>query len=71
MRWVARGTYFLENISVAAMLRMGPAGVSDDLINAASRWTMLKSVGSTVAMFALLLMLGWWLISRWRRRPLA
>jgi hypothetical protein len=62
---------YLENATVAAMLQAGPVGASDHLINTASQWTVLKSAGTAVAMSALLILLGWWFIRRWRLRRVA
>lgn len=61
---LAAGFDLLENITVAEMLRTGPAGPTTDMAAAASRWTFLKSVASSLAFLALLLGLG----LAWRRR---
>lgn len=58
---------YLENFAVAAMLRAGPAALSDAMVESASRWTIAKSGISTlvfVALLVLLMMAGW----RWMRR---
>jgi hypothetical protein len=81
-RWLARGWLvwvlgagaviaalfdYLENHAVAVMLRAGPDGLSDVMVESASRWTVLKSASSTivfVALLVLLLLAGW----RWMGR---
>lgn len=59
---------YLENAAVAAMLRSGADGLDPQLVQAASRWTLLKSGFTTAAMVLLLtlivLRLGRWLRSR-------
>jgi hypothetical protein len=57
VRWVLIGAAvggmvadYLENAAVAAMLSAAPEEVSAERIAAASRWTLLKSLGATVAM---------------------
>ena len=52
----------LENMTVADMLRAGPEALTADMSEAASRWTLLKSVASSLAFLALLAGLGlaWW-----------
>lgn len=57
VRWVLVGAAivgmvadYLENAAVAAMLSAAPEAVTAEQIAAASRWTLLKSLGATVAM---------------------
>lgn len=53
---------YLENRGVAAMLRAGPAALTDTMVDSASRWTLWKSATSTLVFVALLLLLlraGW------------
>ncbi|HUV33082.1 MAG TPA: hypothetical protein VMW31_05875 [Devosiaceae bacterium] len=58
---------WLENIAVGGLLALGPAGITPEEVAAASRWTVLKSGFSTVAMLVLLALLILW---TWRRfRP--
>lgn len=57
-----------ENAAVSELLSAGPAGASPQMVEAASLRTQLKSVASTIAYSALLLLLlqaGW---RRWRSR---
>ncbi len=44
---------YLENHAVSAMLRAGPDGLTADMVASASRWTVLKSAFSALAMTAL------------------
>ena len=57
VRWVLIGAAvggmvadYLENAAVAAMLSAAPDAVSAEQIVTASRWTVLKSLGATLAM---------------------
>ncbi|MCB1367172.1 MAG: hypothetical protein KDK00_05380, partial [Rhodobacteraceae bacterium] len=73
-RWLARAIAaaaiigaaadYLENQAVVAMLEAGPAGLSADMVTAASRWTLLKSGATTLAMVFFLVLL----LLRFRRR---
>jgi hypothetical protein len=47
---------YLENAAVARMLAAGPDGLTPELVESASRWTLLKSWFTTIA-FALLAVL--------------
>ena len=61
---------YLENASVTAMLNAGAAGLTPELIARASRWTLLKSIFTTIAMLLLLALLGralWFRVSSGRR----
>lgn len=62
---------YLENASVAAMLDGGAAALTPELAAAASRWTVLKSVFSTLAFVVLLAFLGLWLYRRLSSRRAA
>lgn len=56
------GFDWLENLRVAALLRAGPEAVTQQMVAAASRATVLKSAASALAMTALLAALvlcGW------------
>lgn len=59
---------YLENRAVATMLRAGPDGLTDALVESANNWTLLKSISSTLVFVALLILLiiaGWqWLRTR-------
>ena len=59
---------YAENGAVAAMLAAGAAGLTPDLVERASRWTLLKSTVTTVAILALLGLLVWQAIGWMRRR---
>lgn len=50
---------YLENHAVAQMLEAGAAGLTADLVAAASQWTVLKSTASAVAMSLVLALLLW------------
>ncbi len=57
VRWVLIGAAvggmvadYLENAAVAAMLSAAPDAVAVEQIATASRWTLLKSLGATLAM---------------------
>ncbi len=58
---------YLENAAVAHLVLTGP-DVAETAIKAASRWTILKSAGSMVAMTVLLIMLAIWFFHRRRSR---
>ncbi len=58
----ASGFDLMENRGVADMLIAGPDGLSVALVEAANRWTVLKSGAVSIAMLALvagLLLAGW------------
>lgn len=59
---------YLENHAVAIMLRAGPDGLTQDMVVTASRWTVLKSALSGLAIFALLALLAAKGIARLRAR---
>ena len=63
---------YLENHAIAAMLKAGVLELTQVMVAEASRWTMLKSTASAVAMSALLVLLLWRgamaLSARWQRR---
>lgn len=77
-RWLARlialaamigaAADYLENRAVAAMLNAGPDGLAPDMVAFASRWTLLKSGATTVAMVLLLVLLLLWFLRRGRKR---
>ncbi len=58
----------LENAAIAAMLRAGAEGLTDEMVATASHWTQLKSAGDTLLMVLLLIGLAWGLWRRWRDR---
>ena len=64
---------YLENHAVGTMLDAGAAGLTEKLVEEASRWTVLKSLATTVSMSLLLLMLittgAIRLLDRHRRLP--
>jgi len=77
-RWLAAavalpGMVFdwLENAAVSHLLALGPAGITPQEVAAASRWTVLKSTLSALAMTAVLVLLAMWVWRRWRGRGLA
>ena len=47
-----------ENSAVAVMLKLGPASITESMVSTASTWTMAKSVSTTIASAALLIVLG-------------
>ena len=44
----------LENAAVSSMLQVGAAGLTEELVATASRWTLIKSGMTSIAMVALL-----------------
>lgn len=68
--FAAAGTVFdyLENNAVAAMLRAGPDGLTREMVDAASRWTVLKSATSALAMTGLLILLVFKAVAWWQAR---
>jgi hypothetical protein len=63
---------YLENHAIANMLDAGAAALTPELVETASRWTVLKSAATTAAMVILLVLLlvkaTLWLVHR-RPRP--
>ena len=59
---------YLENIGIAAMLDAGPGSLTESLVADTSRWSVLKSTSSTVAMTILLVALIWRGVVAVRRR---
>jgi hypothetical protein len=61
---------YLENWAVAAMLRTAPDAMTDAMVETASRWTVAKSLASTVTFVALIVLLGraGWVWLRQRRK---
>ncbi|MBZ0161390.1 MAG: hypothetical protein K8H74_01620 [Notoacmeibacter sp.] len=64
------GTVFdyLENHAVAAMLKAGPDGLTEGMADAASRWTVLKSATSALAMTGLAILLVFRALAWWQNR---
>lgn len=62
---------WLENVAVAGLLTAGADGITPEMVASASRWTVLKSVASTIAYSLLLVLLVWRAVHWWRgrRRP--
>ncbi len=67
------GTVFdyLENHAVAAMLKAGPAGLTAEMVDAASRWTILKSAATALAMTGLAILLVFKALAWWQDRKRA
>jgi hypothetical protein len=59
---------YLENASVHGLLIAGADGVTPESVAVASRWTMLKSWATTVAMVILLALLLVWATTLFRAR---
>ncbi len=59
---------YLENHAVAGMLALGADGITPDAVAAASRWTVLKSQATTLAMVVLLALLLVWAVESLRKR---
>jgi hypothetical protein len=59
---------YLENRAVSAMLDVGAAGLTPELVAEANQWTLLKSGASTVTMTLLLGLLLWKGFVAWRAR---
>jgi hypothetical protein len=47
---------YLENAAVRVMLQMGPDGLTAEMAEQASGWTLLKSISATIAMGGLLIL---------------
>ena len=54
---LAGGFDYLENSAVAAMLRVEPDALTQAMVSTASNWTLAKSVSTTIASLALLIVL--------------
>jgi hypothetical protein len=48
---------YLENRAVGRMLEAGPDGLTETLVSEASRWTVLKSAFTTIAIVAVIVLL--------------
>ncbi|MCP4237894.1 MAG: hypothetical protein GY770_30740 [Aestuariibacter sp.] len=59
---------YLENQAVAQMLRLNIEDVTSQLVETASRWTVLKSMSTTLAAVVLLIILLWWAWQRFKMR---
>ena len=59
---------YLENHAVAGMLQAGAGGVTPEIVAAASRWTVLKSQSTAIAMVILLALLLMWAGNKLRAR---
>ena len=57
---------YLENQTVAQMLRLNIEAVTSQLVEAASRWTVLKSMSTTLAAAILLVLLAMWAWQRFK-----
>ncbi len=57
-----------ENHAVGQMLNAGAEGLTEELAGTANIWTIAKATASTVAYTALLALLIWNGVARWRRR---
>ena len=57
---------YLENRAVAAMLSAQVDGLTSEMVKQASLWTQLKSGLTTLSMVIVLLLLGRYLVLRWR-----
>lgn len=56
---IAAGVFdHLENSAVAVMLRVEPDALTEALVSTASNWTLAKSILTTIASVALLVVLG-------------
>lgn len=60
---------YLENAAVADMLTAGHQQLTAELVAEASRWTLLKSLATTVAMLLVLALLLWRVFARRRAQP--
>lgn len=55
---IAAGAFdHLENIAVAVMLRVEPDALTESMVSTASNWTLAKSISTTIASVALLVVL--------------
>ena len=59
---------YLENQAVAQMLNLNIEAVTSQLVETASRWTVLKSISTTLAAIILLVMLVRWTWQRFKIR---
>ncbi|MBO6719962.1 MAG: hypothetical protein JJ913_18560 [Rhizobiaceae bacterium] len=60
-----------ENGAVAGMLAAGTDGLTEEMVRTANGWTIAKATASTVAYTALLVLLIWKGVARWRRRSVS
>jgi hypothetical protein len=78
-RWVVAvviavpGTLFdyLENHFIVGMLKLGPDAITPEIVANVSRWTVLKSISTTVAMVILIVLLLVWAGTKLRARSSA
>lgn len=62
---------YLENNLVQLLLFLGPSNITPEFVAKASTYTLAKSVFTTIALTALLVMLAWWLWRKIRSRAAA
>jgi hypothetical protein len=56
---------YLENNSVAAMLAVGPVGVTREMVARASHFSQLKAAFVSISVFLMLILLAFWVLRRW------
>lgn len=59
---------YRENLDVAAMLRLGPGGVTPEMVETASLHSQIKAASTSISMAVLLILLAMWGYRRFRRR---
>lgn len=68
---IGSGADHFENAAVTSMLHVGAAGLTEELVATASRWTLIKSGMTSVAMLALLGLLSVLLVRKLLKRKSA
>lgn len=68
---IGSGADHLENAAVSSMLNVGAAGLTEELVATANRWTLIKSGMTSVAMLALLGFLSVLLVRKFLKRKSA
>ena len=59
---------YRENLDVSSMLKLGPNGITPQLVEAASRHSQLKAISTSISTAILLVLLGIWLVRLLRNR---
>jgi hypothetical protein len=62
---------YLENHFIVGMLKIGPDAITPEAVANTNRWTVLKSISTTVAMVVVLLLLILWAGAKLRARSSA
>lgn len=68
---IGSGADHLENTAISGMLRVGAAGLTEEVVASASRWTLIKSGMTSIAMLALIGFLSVLLVRKIMKRKSA